>query len=109
MARRFAFSELAHAFPSRARPLELVRLPQQEPVAFRHSLSKLSSALAESQLLFCAIPSGGAVAKFTKNVAEFTKIAIFALFACKNGRNFVHLPCLFQPKTEDSVQNEKRI
>ena len=51
MARRFAFSELAHAFPSRARPLELVRLPQQEPVAFRHSLSKLSSALAESQLL----------------------------------------------------------
>ena len=46
------------------------------------------------------------VAEFTKKVAEFTKIAFFGLFACRNERNFVYLPCHFQPKTENIVQND---
>jgi hypothetical protein len=47
------------------------------------------------------MPRPRGVAKFAKRVSEFTKIAIFGLFACKNVRNFVHLPCLFQPKLND--------
>ena len=52
------------------------------------------------------MPRPRGVAKFTKRVSKLTKIAIFGLFACRNERNFVYLPCHFQPKTEDIVQND---
>jgi hypothetical protein len=55
------------------------------------------------------VQGSGGVAEFTKMWQNFQKLHPRAFCSCRNERNFVHLHCLFQPKTEDCVQNEKRI
>ena len=49
------------------------------------------------------------VAEFTKTVAEFTKNASEGVLLLQKWEEFCKFAMSFQPKTEDSVQNEKRI
>jgi hypothetical protein len=55
------------------------------------------------------VQGSGGVAEFTKMWQNLQKMHPRAFCSCTDEEFFVYLPCLFQPKTEDSVQNEKQV